>query len=313
MPALWHHVAMIRLALLAAVCALAPNASAVAAVHASTTGAVAVRLPGGARIPADAAIVQVASTHAANGLTELRGIDALNGLVRARRIVVPARGFAGAAVDGLIVSGKSIQVHPNTLVSLGPLGYVMALEEAVAEGAGGVIGIRIHLLAPDAGVPAGSDLDIGVPVTSATAVRRAHATPSAGGLPGLAPLGRTLGDQAVSIARAYVGTPYVWGGGSPAAGFDCSGFTQYVYAKLGVPLVHYAASQWHEGRRLTAAQVRPGDLVFFEPRPDGPGHVGIYLGHGLFIDAPHTGDVIRISSFADPKWAASYMGAVRPY
>jgi cell wall-associated NlpC family hydrolase len=110
-----------------------------------------------------------------------------------------------------------------------------------------------------------------------------------------------------------VGTPYVWGGGSPAAGFDCSGFTQYVYAKLGVPLVHYAASQWHQGRRLSAAQVRPGDLVFFEPRSDGPGHVGIYIGHGLFIDAPHTGDVIRISSFADPKWAARYMGAVTPY
>jgi cell wall-associated NlpC family hydrolase len=117
----------------------------------------------------------------------------------------------------------------------------------------------------------------------------------------------------VSIARSYVGTPYVWGGGSPTAGFDCSGFTQYVYAKLGVPLVHYAASQWHQGRRLTAAEVRPGDLVFFEPRFDGPGHVGIYVGHGLFIDAPHTGDVIRISSFADPKWAARYVGAVRPY
>jgi cell wall-associated NlpC family hydrolase len=265
------------------------------------------------RVAAGAAIVQVASTRTAGGRTELHGISALDGLVRARRIVVPTRGFAGATVEGLVVAGRAIQVHPNTLVSLGSLGYLMGLEEAVAEGAGGVIGIHVHLLAPMAGLAAGSDLDIGLPVSSAASVRQAHATPSAGGLPGLAPLGRTLGDQAVSIARSYVGTPYVWGGGSPTAGFDCSGFTQYVYARLGVALVHYAASQWHQGRRMTERQVRPGDLVFFEPKFDGPGHVGIYVGHGLFIDAPHTGDVIRISSFADPKWAARYMGAVRPY
>ena len=302
---------MLRLALVVAASILVTTGVSTAEAAELPAGAAVIHAPDGAKRDASAALVQVADSTTSSTRTELRGVSALNGLVRARRIVIPARGFAGASVDGLMVAGKAIRVHPNTLVSLGSLGYLMALEEAVAEGAGGVIGIHIHLLAPVAGIAAGSDLDIGLPV--ATAARHAHATPSAGGLPGLAPLGRTLGEQAVSIARSYVGTPYVWGGGSPSAGFDCSGFTQYVYAKLGVPLVHYAASQWHQGRRLSTAQVRPGDLVFFEPRIDGPGHVGIYVGHGLFIDAPHTGDVIRISSFADPKWAARYMGAVRPY
>src|SRR5581483_1429027 len=95
----------------------------------------------------------------------------------------------------------------------------------------------------------------------------------------------------VGIAMQYLGVPYVWGGASPS-GFDCSGFVLYVYAQIGVSLPHSAASQYNYGVPVSRDQLEPGDLVFF----DGLGHNGIYIGNGQFIHAPHTGDVVKISS-----------------
>jgi cell wall-associated NlpC family hydrolase len=106
----------------------------------------------------------------------------------------------------------------------------------------------------------------------------------------------------VGIAMRYLGTPYVWGGASPA-GFDCSGLVMYVYAQVGVSLPHNAAAQYGYGSPVSRSQLQPGDLVFF----NGLGHVGIYIGGGSFIHAPHTGDVVKISSLS----ADSYVGARR--
>ena len=122
--------------------------------------------------------------------------------------------------------------------------------------------------------------------------------------------GGMLGPQAVAIARRYLGIPYVWGGATPTGGFDCSGLTMYVYGKLGVSLDHYAAWQFLEGERVTPEQLLPGDLVFFHPKADGPGHVGMYVGDGKMIHAPRTGDVVRITSI---QGRSGYLGAVRPY
>jgi cell wall-associated NlpC family hydrolase len=126
-----------------------------------------------------------------------------------------------------------------------------------------------------------------------------------------APHGGLLGAQAVAIAERYLGIPYVWGSANPKVGLDCSGLTMLVYGKLGVPLDHYAAFQWLEGERIPPDQLQPGDLVFFHMKPDGPGHVGLYIGNGEFIQAPHTGDIVRVSTLRD--YASSYVGAVRPY
>lgn len=109
----------------------------------------------------------------------------------------------------------------------------------------------------------------------------------------------------VAIALQYLGIPYVWGGSSPATGFDCSGFTMYVYAQVGVSLPHHAASQYQLGVAVPRDQLAPGDLVFFS----GLGHMGLYIGGGQFVHAPHTGDVVKISSLSE-RWG-NYVGARR--
>jgi cell wall-associated NlpC family hydrolase len=104
----------------------------------------------------------------------------------------------------------------------------------------------------------------------------------------------------------------VWGGANPTTGFDRSGLVQYMYGQLGVPLTHYTGAQYHEGVAVPTSQLQPGDLVFFEPSPAGPQHVGIYIGDGQFVQAPQTGDVVKISSLQEPPYANDYAGAVRP-
>ncbi len=81
----------------------------------------------------------------------------------------------------------------------------------------------------------------------------------------------------------------------------------YVFAQVGVSLPHYSGAQYGYGVAVPRDQLQPGDLVFF----DGLGHVGIYIGGGQFIHAPHTGDVVKISSLSDPWYAATYVGARR--
>jgi cell wall-associated NlpC family hydrolase len=129
-------------------------------------------------------------------------------------------------------------------------------------------------------------------------------TPPSGGP---VPPANSLGEQAVQIAMGELGVPYVWGGASPA-GFDCSGLTMWVYAQLGIHLDHYTGAQWDEGVPVARNELEPGDLVFFEP---DIGHVGLYIGGNDFIEAPHTGGVVQISSLLNPWYAEEYDGARR--
>ena len=110
----------------------------------------------------------------------------------------------------------------------------------------------------------------------------------------------------VGIAMRYLGTPYKWGGSSPSTGFDCSGFSMYVFAQVGVRLPHNAAMQYQLGTPVSRSQLQPGDLVFFH----GLGHMGIYIGGDSFIHAPRTGDVVKISPLSG--WYSSrFVGARR--
>jgi cell wall-associated NlpC family hydrolase len=110
----------------------------------------------------------------------------------------------------------------------------------------------------------------------------------------------------VGIAMQYLGVPYVWGGASPS-GFDCSGFIMYVYAQMGVSLPHHAASQYGMGSPVSRSELAAGDLVFF----NGLGHAGIYIGGDQFIHAPHSGDVVKISSLSQDWYARTWVGARR--
>ena len=110
----------------------------------------------------------------------------------------------------------------------------------------------------------------------------------------------------VDIALQYLGVPYVWGGASPS-GFDCSGLVVYVYGQLGISLPHYTGSLWQLGSAVSRDELQAGDLVFF----NGLGHMGIYMGGGQFVHAPHTGDVVKISSLSDSWYASTYVGARR--
>jgi peptidoglycan DL-endopeptidase CwlO len=109
----------------------------------------------------------------------------------------------------------------------------------------------------------------------------------------------------VAIAMRYLGVPYVWGGASPR-GFDCSGFVMYVFAQIGVSLPHSSYAMFGMGTPVSISQLEPGDLVFFS----GAGHMGIYIGGGQFIHAPHTGDVVKISSLSG-YYSSAFAGARR--
>jgi cell wall-associated NlpC family hydrolase/predicted protein tyrosine phosphatase len=101
----------------------------------------------------------------------------------------------------------------------------------------------------------------------------------------------------VKETMKYLGIPYVWAGATPSGGFDCSGLVLYVYAKFGIQFPHGATMQAHMGDPVSQSSAQPADLVFFG-YPAFYHHVGIYIGNGLFIEAPHTGDVVKVSQLA---------------
>jgi cell wall-associated NlpC family hydrolase len=119
--------------------------------------------------------------------------------------------------------------------------------------------------------------------------------------------GQKMRDQVALDALQQIGVPYVWGGATPK-GFDCSGLVMWLYAKHGVELPHFAASQYHLGPQITKAELRPGDLVFFHDL----GHVGMYIGNGWVVHAPHTGDFVRMAPFSMGWFQSTYVGATQP-
>ncbi len=113
-----------------------------------------------------------------------------------------------------------------------------------------------------------------------------------------------VANRAIGFAAGRIGTPYEWGGDGADGRFDCSGLTQAAFRSGGVQLPRTAAEQWWTGSHPASGSEQPGDLVFFGGTPDSISHVGIVVGNGLMVDAPHTGAVIRIEPYAD--WGDLY-------
>lgn len=120
-------------------------------------------------------------------------------------------------------------------------------------------------------------------------------------------------DTVIGTAQSLIGTPYVWGGRSPQdGGFDCSGFTQYVYKQVGVDLNRISRDQATQGFYVARADLEPGDLVYFSLAGDGTiSHVGIYIGNGKMIHSPKTGDSVKVTDINTTFWQTHYMTARR--
>jgi cell wall-associated NlpC family hydrolase len=195
------------------------------------------------------------------------------------------------------------------------LGYVEeygGLNATGAATAGTQSTLAAAAITTSTGIPAGYAL---VPLTAlgittpATAIAPTATTTTLPTPDSALPTG-TQGAQALSIARQFLGTPYRWGGESPATGFDCSGLLQYSFKQLGVDIPRVSQDQFRSGAPVPKEALQPGDLVFFQ-RGGDVHHVGMYVGNGQFLHAPHTGDVVKISSLSEPHYAAEYCGARR--
>ena len=117
----------------------------------------------------------------------------------------------------------------------------------------------------------------------------------------------TLGERAAAAAVREVGVPYRWGGASPAAGFDCSGLVFWAYGRLGIELPHSSYALYSRGRRVSRSRMKAGDLLFFS----GLGHVGIYIGRGRMVHAPHSGSRVQVVRLGSSSYGARLMGVRR--
>jgi cell wall-associated NlpC family hydrolase len=139
----------------------------------------------------------------------------------------------------------------------------------------------------------------------AAAAAAAKAATSKGTNAPVTPANSSIADQAIAFARNQLGKPYVWGATGPDS-FDCSGLTQAAYKAAGIDLPRTTYDQVDVGTRVSEADLQPGDLIFFY---SDVSHVGLYIGNGEMIHAPHTGTVVKIA----PITEMPFYGAVRPY
>jgi cell wall-associated NlpC family hydrolase len=117
----------------------------------------------------------------------------------------------------------------------------------------------------------------------------------------------TPGQRVATIALRAVGVPYRWGGASPASGFDCSGLVYWAYGRLGVEVPHSSYALYDSGRNVGRSGMKPGDVLLFS----GLGHVGIYIGRGRMVHAPHSGTRVQIVSLRRSSYGGRIVGVRR--
>jgi len=145
-----------------------------------------------------------------------------------------------------------------------------------------------------------------VPRPFPTAVRPGRSAPASPP----APAGGIDDYALVGTALSLRGVPYR-DGGSDLTGFDCSGFTQYVFGQYGITLPRSVREQFQTGRPITPQDVAPGDLIFFSTTAPGASHVGIAIGGDEFIHAPSSTGVVRVERMGSSYWGPRFIGAKR--
>ncbi|MHB1627589.1 MAG: C40 family peptidase [Bacilli bacterium] len=136
---------------------------------------------------------------------------------------------------------------------------------------------------------------------------------TAGGRAAPVPAPASPGLRIASLAMSMLGKPYVWGGASPNAGFDCSGLTQYILEQIGIAAPRTTWLQYAFGAGVRRQELQPGDLVFFTTYASGPTHVGIYVGNSQFVSALNPTTGVVLSNLHDPYFATRYLGARCPW
>jgi cell wall-associated NlpC family hydrolase len=189
---------------------------------------------------------------------------------------------AQSAVDEQQSIKNKLDGEVATLVSAEQARKAQAAQAAAASAAP-------RAAAPPAGASAAAG---GGPRPASPAPAPAPAAPK-----GPAPAVGNGAQYAIDAAMSKLGAPYVWAAAGPNA-FDCSGLTMWAWAHGGKSLSHYTGSQWAASTHISAGEAQPGDLVFFWGPGDGgdPGHVGLYLGGGMMVHAPHTGSFVKTES-----------------
>jgi cell wall-associated NlpC family hydrolase len=117
----------------------------------------------------------------------------------------------------------------------------------------------------------------------------------------------TLGERAARIALRAVGVPYRWGGTSPASGFDCSGLVYWAYGRLGIAVPHSSYALNHAGRGVAPSRMKAGDVLVFS----GLGHVGLYVGRGRMVHAPHSGALVEVIRLGRSHYGSRIVGVRR--
>jgi cell wall-associated NlpC family hydrolase len=219
---------------------------------------------------------------------------------------------AATPASSALLSKGAPSVAPLPQMSLAPLQQQFTLgaqqNQRALDALGAISGRSVEApQAPD--LSALTQSQTPQPPSAAPSAPQPHvAVPLNGKIPkGLDPQAQ----KAVALAHKYIGTPYVFGGAKPG-GFDCSGLVVFIGKQLGITVPRTAAEQFAVGKPVSRAQLQPGDPIFFRNQ-EGIHHEGLYIGNDQFIQAPHTGDHVKISSLSDPYYASQFAGGRRVF